>query len=82
MPYLYIPVQYANALPVPRSGNSGNLKHISMPYAPPYFTPPARSRGAYLCRWRQEQALAYVPVYAKKIRLRRRSTVPASSVYY
>jgi len=31
-----------------------------MPYAPPYFNPSGRSRGAYLYGWRQEQAYVYV----------------------
>ena len=60
------PDRRTNVCPMPRSG-----RHI-MPYAPPYFTPLARSRGAYLYGWGQEQAY----VYAKKFRLRR-ATIPA-----
>ena len=52
---LLIVVQKYACMPWAASG-----RHI-MPYAPPYFTPPspARSRGAYLYGWRQEQAYVY-----------------------
>ena len=39
------------------------LAGILCPMPPPYYSPPDRSRGAYLYGWRQEQAYVYVKIF-------------------